>query len=82
MKTQSADTSLEAEKAQIELLRKAGVAKRTSLALSLSQTVIAMAKRAIGRRHPDWSARQVNIAFVEYHYGRELADNLRQYLES
>lgn len=82
MRTQSADTSVEAEKVQIDLLRKASPEKRLSLMCSLSETVRFLSKQAIQQKHPEWDQREVNIAFVEYHYGKELAENLRRYLET
>ena len=81
MKTQSPDTSWEAEQVQIELLRKAGSTRRAQMALNLSETVMAMSLRAIRRRHPEWNEQQVGIAFVELHYGSELAASLKEYLE-
>ena len=45
MRTQSEDTDPHAEGVQLELLRKATVAKRVAIALSLSNTVIALAEK-------------------------------------
>jgi hypothetical protein len=74
----SADTA--ADRVQIELLRAAGTARRAALALSLSRSVIALAREAIRKRHPEYSEQDVGLAFVELHYGKELADGLRRYL--
>jgi hypothetical protein len=81
MITQSHDTAPEAEKVQIELFRAASVAKRISLARSLSATAMFLSRRAIQRANPSFSKRQVDLAFVENHYGQDLADRLRLYLE-
>jgi hypothetical protein len=70
-----------ADRKQIELLRAAGPAHRAQLALSLSAQVIAMARRAISDAHPDLSPREVDLRFVEIHYGPELAAKLRRFLE-
>jgi len=70
-----------ADRAQIELFREAGAARRVKLARSLSASVIKLARDAIRRRHPEYSKREVDLAFVELHYGRDLADRLRRDLE-
>ena len=82
MKSQSPDTTVEAEKVQIDLIRKASICKRISVARSLSQTVMYLARRAIRRANPSMSEREVDLAFVENHYGKKLAERLRQYMES
>ncbi len=82
MQARSPDTDPEAEKVQIDLLRKAGGQRRVRMALSLSRQVIALARRAIQRAHPDASEEEVGLRFVELHYGRELAQGLRRDLEA
>ncbi|MBN1974147.1 MAG: hypothetical protein JW787_10945 [Sedimentisphaerales bacterium] len=81
MKSQSPDTSLEAEKIQIELLRKATISRRMSIVRSLSQTVMYLSRRAIKRANPSFTEREVDIAFVANHYGQDLAERLRIYLK-
>jgi hypothetical protein len=80
MQARSADTDPEAERVQIELLRRAGAARRARIALALSGQVIGLAQRAIRRslEHPTEAA--VALRFVELHYGGELADGLRERL--
>jgi hypothetical protein len=80
MRARSADTDPEAERVQIELLRRAGPTRRASMALSLSAQVIGLARRAILRSLPGTSEREVSLLFVERHYGRELGSEVRQYL--
>jgi hypothetical protein len=46
MRTQSEDTALGAECAQVSLLREATVARRMAIAVSLSQTIIGLARAA------------------------------------
>jgi hypothetical protein len=77
MKTQSPDTSPEAERVQIELLRNASGARRFALARALTKMTVAMSRRAIQRRHPELSEREVDLRFVALHYGQPLADLLR-----
>lgn len=81
MISQSPDTSLQAEKVQIELIRKSSVSMRISSVRSLSQTTMYLSRRAIHRRNPSFTERQVNLAFVANHYGEDLAEHLRLYLE-
>ena len=79
--SQSPDTTLEAEKVQIELIRKASISRRMSIVRSLSQTVIYLSKRAIKRANPLLSEQELDIVFVANHYGEELAERLRLYME-
>jgi hypothetical protein len=78
MRTQSADTDLQAEKIQISLLQQAPLQRRVALAASLSETVVKLATGAIRRQNPDLSDHEVLLRFVEIHYGQELAKGLRR----
>lgn len=78
---QSPDTDPQAEKVLVELIRKSSVAERISRVCSLSQTVMYLSRRAIQRANPDMSEREVDLLFVELHYGKDLADRLRSYME-
>ena len=53
-----------------------------NLALRLSSEVMQASKRAIARTHPDLTAREVELRFIELHYGKELADAVREYYET
>jgi len=81
MKTQSSDTHPAAEAIQINLLREAGTSKRLSIAFSLSESVRRLALDAIRRAHPEASDEQALHIFVEVHYGRTLAEQVRKSLE-
>ena len=74
------DTDPEAARVQLELLRRASPAKRLSLALSLSRTVLGLSRRGLARRMPHASEEEVGLQFVELHYGRELAQAVRETL--
>lgn len=76
----SSDTSLEAERFQIELLRRAGPTRRFALARSLSQTVMQLARAGIQRGYPDADEQEVGLIFVASHYSPELAARVRAYL--
>jgi hypothetical protein len=73
-----ADTTPDAERVQTDLLRAAPVSKRLQLALSLSATVIGTARLALERAQPHASKRELDLRFVDLHYGRDLAAALRQ----
>lgn len=79
-KPPSTHTHPAAERVQIQLLRRATVAQRVRRARSLSQSVIALSRRAIRRQRPDADEREVLLAFVELHYGKTLCSRLRAYL--
>ena len=81
MISQSPDTTPAAEKVQIELIRKSSVSRRVSTVRSLSQTTMYLSRRAIQRSNPYLSEREVDLAFVANHYGENLAERLRLYME-
>ena len=76
------DTSPEAEKAQIELLRRCSVAQRFAKVRSLTARAFGLSKRAIARANPDLSTQQLQVKFIELHYGKDLADRFHRYQES
>ena len=76
-----ADTALDAERVQVALLRAAPIARRLQLALGLSATVVGMARRALARAQPHASAQELDLRFVELHYGFDCSEGLRMELE-
>jgi len=74
------DTSPEAERVQLELLRRATVERRLRLALSLSSSVIALSREGLRRRMPGAREEEVGLRFVELHYGPEIAAAVRIHL--
>lgn len=81
MKTQSTDTHPAPEAVQIDLLKKAGVARRLSIAFSISESVRRLALDGIRRAHPEASDEEALHIFAEVHYGRTLAEQIRKSLE-
>jgi len=77
MRTQSMDTSPEAERVQIELLRKASPAKRFAIMQAWSQFIIEANRQGIRKTHPDASEEEIALIFAARNYGQELADKLR-----
>ena len=76
------DTHPDAERVQIELLRRKTPAERLAMARRLSDLVVRMSRQAIARRHPNWTPQQVNLAWMEMSYGRELAGQVRDRLDA
>jgi len=76
------DTSPEARKVQIELLRKLTTAERFAKVRALTARTVRLSKRAIARANPDFSPEQLRLRFIELHYGEELAERVRAYLRN
>ena len=75
------DTHPEAEKVQIELARAMTAAQKMTLMRSLTATAVRLSRRAIARANPEFSPQEVDLKWVELHYGKQLASELREYLE-
>lgn len=72
------DTDPRADRVQLELLRKASVAARGRLCLSLSHTVIAASRRALREQMPNASERDVLLRWVSLTYGADLGERVRK----
>ena len=81
MQPYTTDTSKDAEHLQLELVRKMSPSERLNKALRLSIELLAAAKAAIRRRHSNLSDHEVDLKFIELHYGAELAEGVRAKLE-
>ena len=80
MNKTTVDTHIKAENVLISLLREKSPAKKFSLVRSLTQSTIQLSKRAIQRAHKGVDENQVNLIFIELHYGRELATKFQKYI--
>jgi hypothetical protein len=78
MKDNARNMRSEAERVQLELFRSATPTRRAGLALSWSQTVMSLARRALERVRPEAQEDEISMLFVQLHYGRELGERLRQ----
>ena len=76
------DTHPEVARRMIDLLRAAGPHGRFQMMERLTATTRALSRRAICRRHPEWTDREVDVEFVAVMYGRELAERLRAFFAS
>ena len=74
------DTSAEADRVQVDLLRAASIARRLHLACSLSAAVISLARRALERADPAAGQTEWHVRFADLHYGPALAASLRETL--
>jgi len=80
MKTQSIDTHQKTERMLISLLKNKSTAKKFSQIRSMSQTTIQLSKRAISRVNKSFDENQINMLFINYHYGKDLAERVKKYL--
>ena len=81
MKTQSPDTSLDAEAALIELIRKASIGKRFNLVRSMTKQTIWANMHYWRESHPKASEQDAAIHFVFFNYGSVLAAQVQTVLE-
>jgi hypothetical protein len=75
------DTHPDAERVQIELMRQASVADRVAIMRSMTNLAIRMSRQAIAEAHPEFNSQEVALYWVELHYGKKLADELREYIK-
>jgi hypothetical protein len=73
------DTSPEARKVQLELLRQMTPMERLKKTFAFSQQLTQMSMDAIRRRHPQFDENAVRLKFIELTYGKALADDVRRW---
>jgi hypothetical protein len=73
VRTQSPDTSPEAERVLIELLRQAPAWRRLQLADRMSNAVRSLSLAGLRARHPGASDAELRRRFADLHLGWELA---------
>ena len=78
----SPDTDAEADRVQMDLLRSATPARRAGLALSLTSTVVGLARLALARQDPAATDEEIGVRFVKLHYGQELGSALAAHLRA
>lgn len=81
MKTQSPDTSPEAEKVYFDLLRRQTPSQRLSGVCQLTASAIHRERRWLARQHPEWSEQEVALQWAAIAYGEDIANRVRQALE-
>ena len=75
------DTDLEISDKQLALLRAMTPDQRVDVALQLSCDVINASRNAIMRVRPELDEHDRRFLFIELHYGRELANQVRKYCQ-
>ncbi len=75
------DTHPEAERVQLDLIRKMTVAERLARAAEWTRMVVNLSRQGLARANPDLDKRELDLLWVERQYGRDLAVRLRGYLE-
>ncbi|MEN6457445.1 MAG: hypothetical protein ABFC63_00815 [Thermoguttaceae bacterium] len=73
------DTHADAERVQIELLRRMTGAGRIARLRSLSSLVIGLSRKAVAKANPQLDEDAVNILWIEHAYGKSLAAKVRNY---
>ena len=76
------DTNTKAEKIQVDLLRKLSLSERISRVRSLTHTVTNLSRRAIQRANPEMREDELNLKFIAYHYGNEIAEKYKKYIDN
>ena len=76
------DTDPSIEEIRMNMLRGATIAERFGRMRSLSTSVIELSRRALRRAHPYLCEEEIGLLFVEFHYGKELADQVRHYVKA
>lgn len=66
----------------IEMFKELTIKQRLSKTLSFSSSIINLSKRAISRANPDKSKAELDLIFVKLHYGNELAEKLKLFLQN
>jgi hypothetical protein len=78
---QSMDTDREVEEKLVSLIRRTPVSRRLSHMRSLSQTVLALSRRALSRANAPRSDRERAVLFVRYFYGDRLAEKFHRWID-
>jgi hypothetical protein len=81
MKTLLQDTSPEVEQKLMEMLRRQTPTERLSKTLYITSVTLNLSRRAIARANPGKSKRELDLLFVEYHYGKELAERVKKHID-
>ena len=80
-KTQSSDTTKDAEMQQIAVLRRLGMKKRVAAMRRLSRSQLQMAWAALKKANPQKSERELQVHAVKLWYGEEHALRLEEALK-
>ena len=76
------DTHPDAERVQIELLRRMSGAQRITKMRSQTALVVGLSRQAIARANPQLDQHEVDMLWIEHTYGKDLANRVRDYWET
>src|SRR5438270_6812013 len=82
MRTQSMDTSPEAERVLIELIRKAPLTKRFGSVRSWTKIISRLNLQGIREEYPDVSEAEIALRLVEDTYDQTLVNDLQTFLKN
>jgi len=71
--TVAGDTSAEARRIQLDVLRRLGGPARLEMACRMSDDARAISEAGVRHRHPDWTDEQVHRSILELLLGSDLA---------
>ena len=75
------DTSAEAARVQLELIRSASPERRVAACFGFSRSMIALSRAALRDRFPELDEGELRLRWVELNYGPELATQVRAHLQ-
>jgi len=75
------DTHPEAERVQLDLIRKMTIAQRLARTVEWTRLAVNLSRQGIARAHPGLDDHELDLLWVEQQYGRDLAIRLREYLK-
>jgi len=75
------DTDPNAEKVQLDLIRRMSVGERIARMRHWTRMVVHLSRQGLAKANPGLDRREIDLLWVENQYGRELAGKLREYLE-
>ena len=81
MRTQSADTTPDAERVQIALLRGAPFVQHIKIVIDLSKMVLQLSRRGLKRLHPHASILDIQLLSLALNHGQRIADEVKEYLQ-
>ena len=77
MRTQSVDTSPDAERVLIGMIRRASISRRFGFVQSWTRSMIEGGKLNVKQVYPDSTSQDVELLYAERQYGKDVADELR-----
>ncbi|MFZ0455591.1 MAG: hypothetical protein WAM24_17730 [Ignavibacteriaceae bacterium] len=80
MQKEITDTNPKIEEILISLIRRKTITQRLIQFQDLTSLTLGLSKRALTRRYPGKTQRELDLLFVKYNYGEDLYKRVNQYL--